>query len=644
MLIATAGHVDHGKTTLIHALTGVDTDRLPEERARGISIDLGFAYWRPDEGATIGFVDVPGHEKFVRNMLAGVGGVGLALLVVAADDGIMPQTIEHVRILELLGIGSGIVALTKCDRVEPGRIAEVRRSVSELLEPGLLRGIEVIPVSATTGLGMDRLREALIAARDDRIAAASTDRGFRLAIDRAFTVSGAGTVVTGTVVAGAAKVGDELVVSPHGKATRVRGLQSGGASVDAIGAGQRCAVNLVGIEIKEISRGDWLVEPGLHAPTTRIEARVQLLESSRLTIQHGGGVHLHLGAADLVARVLIPRQRTIAAGGSEVVQLVLDAPTSAIAGDRFILRDQSGRELLGGGRVLDPLATDRRRTIAQRRAIAAALDLAEPSLVLAALADISGHEPDARRFAQCFDLRPESLRTILAQGDFVRFGEDDSILTTRTRFDRLANLLVTALEAFHRAKPDAGGMTRREARAALGEPVPMELFALLLRDLAAEKRVVSDGALVRLPGHSLSFTAPETELWRSTLAALEDRAPRAIAIADLSRELRASEASTRAMLYRRRINGDIWQVTDTKYMLREHVAALVATAAHLTIESEAGFTAGQFRDATGIGRNFIIQLLEFFDRIGVTRRFGEARKMRSDYEATVGMAEAYFAR
>jgi selenocysteine-specific elongation factor len=642
MLIATAGHVDHGKTTLIRALTGVDTDRLPEERARGISIDLGFAYWRPDEGATIGFVDVPGHERFVRNMLAGVGGVDFALLVVAADDGVMPQTIEHLRIIELLGIKKGMVALTKCDRAEPDRIDEVRRSLSELVEPGSLRGMEVIPVSATTGLGMEPLRKALVAARDNGNEMVQAGRGFRLAIDRAFTVTGAGTVVTGTVTAGTAKIGDELVASPLGRKVRVRGLQSGGASVDTIGAGQRCAVNLAGIEIREIGRGDWLVEPGLHAPTSRIEARVELLESSRLAIHHDGEVHLHLGAADLVARVLTPRQRPIAAGGSEIVQLVLNAPTSAVAGDRFVLRDQSGRELLGGGRILDPLATDRRRTLAQRRAIAAALELAEPNMALAALADIPGHEPDARRFARQLNLRPAPLQAILASGDFVRFGEDDSILTSRTRVDRLANILVRALEEFHRATPDAGGMTRREARAALGEPVPPALFALLLRELGAEKRVVADGALVRLPGHSLSFTAPEAELWRSTLAALEDRGPRAIAVADLSRELRISEASTRAMLYRRRINGDVWQVTDTKYMLREHVAALVATAAQLADESDAGFTAAQFRDATGIGRNFIIQLLEFFDRIGVTRRFGEARKMRSDYVATVGAAEPYF--
>lgn len=637
MLIATAGHIDHGKTSLVRAITGVETDRLPEEKARGISIDLGFAYWRPDDGPTIGFVDVPGHERFVRNMIAGVSGIDFALLVIAADDGIMPQTIEHLRILGLLGVEHGLVALTKCDRVDDARISCLRSEVSRLLGASALAGAPILTVSAQTGQGLGELTAALLAARN--AGGNDPDHHFRMAIDRLFTVPGSGSVVTGTVLAGHAELGDRLVVSPLGREVRLRGMQSGGRKAERVSPGERCALNLSEIEIGELHRGDWIVAPEAHAPTSRITARVTVLPDSKPPLRHDRRLHLHIGAASIGARVLVPRQRSVPPGGDDVVQLVLDRPTLALTGQRLVLRDQSGRELVGGGMVLDPLCSERRQSQMEITARAAALSLGDPRAIATALADAPGIEPDLGWFALCLNLKENVTAHLCGEAGLVRAGRNGQLLLSAMKFGRLADALLAALAAHHRDHPDQAGMARRTARACLGEPVSIELMEWLLRQLNATGRIGMQGAVVRLPGHAASFSAIETDMWRKALEVIEEQGPRPIVLADLARNLRSSEPVIAAMLQRRKASGDLWQVTDNRYMLREHVARLVALAAQLDATSGAGFTAAEFRDASGIGRNFIIHLLEFFDRIGVTRRQGDARRMRSDWRSVVGASD-----
>lgn len=636
MLIATAGHIDHGKTSLIRALTGAETDRLPEEKARGISIDLGFAYWRPDDGAMIGFVDVPGHERYVRNMLAGLSGIGFALLVIAADDGIMPQTVEHLRMLDLLGVSRGIVALTKVDRVKPERVTEVSSEVTELLASSALVGAPVLPVSSTTGAGIRELAAALLGQRE--ALGEDCDNHFRMAIDRAFTVAGSGTVVTGTVLSGGLSAGDSLVVSPLGKSVRLRGLQSGGLATESVVPGQRCALNLTGIEVSEIHRGDWLVAPPAHAPTQRIEALVRLIDDRSAPLRHGSGVHLHIGTADIGAKLLVPGQRTLQPGSEALVQIALESPTLAVTGDRFILRDASDRDLLGGGVVLDPLASGRRRSAAERSARAAALALPIPAARLAALAAISGCEPDLDWFARICNLTEQALAAIVCEGNFVRAGKSRVLIIDKQRFSEIGEALESALRRHHQDKPSEGGLSRRAARSSLGEPVSADLFATILAVLSASSRIVADGPLLHLPGHSAGFSAAETAFWKQVCEQMEDTPPRPLAVEELARQLRSSTATVMAMFARRKANGDLWQVTENRFMLRDHVADLVALAARLESLSPNGFTAAQFRDASGIGRNFVIQLLEFFDRIGVTRRSGDGRRMRGDWEAVTGPA------
>ncbi|HEX6735669.1 MAG TPA: selenocysteine-specific translation elongation factor, partial [Azonexus sp.] len=354
MIIGTAGHIDHGKTTLVKALTGVDCDRLKEEKARGITVDLGYAYT-----ATLGFIDVPGHEKLVHNMLAGATGIDFALLVIAADDGPMPQTREHLEIVELLGIRQGAVALTKSDLCSPARLAEATAEIAELLAGTALAGAPVFPVAATTGGGIAELRAHLEAAAAD-CARRPAAGGFRLAIDRCFTLSGAGTVVTGTAFAGTVAVGDQLLLTPPGRPVRVRSLRVQDAPAEAGQAGQRIALALAGIEKTDVARGQWLVAPALHAPVRRFDARLRVL-AGQPALKHWSQVHLHLGAEDVPARVGLLGVDQLAPGTEGWAQLLLERDIGALAGDRFILRDAGARHSVGGGVVLDIFPPQRKK-------------------------------------------------------------------------------------------------------------------------------------------------------------------------------------------------------------------------------------------------------------------------------------------
>ncbi|MBU6267751.1 MAG: selenocysteine-specific translation elongation factor [Sphingomonadales bacterium] len=638
MLIATAGHIDHGKTALVRALTGVETDRLLQEKARGISIDLGFAYWPAPGGRTIGFVDVPGHERYVRNMLAGVSGVGAALLVVAADDGVMPQTVEHVQILDLLGIATGWVALTKCDKVPDERIAAVRAEIAALLAPTTLADAPVFPVSAVTGAGIAALGEALRVAAGDP---GPVSGRFRLAVDRCFTVAGAGTVVTGTVHAGRIALGDQLVLSPRGLPVRVRSLQSAGQDVAEARMGQRCAVGLAGVETADVHRGDWLVPASSHAPTARVDARIRVLAQRGAPLRHGATVHLHSGTASVPARVLLPRQAALQPGAEAMAALLPERPIVAANGDRFVLRDASGRELIGGGRILDPFPPARRKREGSREAVLAALERHDAAASLKALLAVPGHEPDAAGFARSFNLPADEEAALLALVEARAIGRPTPKLVSAARLGATADAVTQTLAAWHRDYPEQGGLTARELRGRLPQAVSAEVLTALLRELADGGRLEFAGPLLRLPGHAAAFGKAEVEAWRALLARIEDGVPRTISAAELATELRLSDAVARALLYRRRINGDLWAIDDSRYMLRGHVAALAASAAVLADDNPAGFTAADFRDATGIGRNHVIRILEFLDRIGVTARRGNARIVRQGHADITGAAEPW---
>ncbi len=639
MIVATAGHIDHGKTLLVKTLTGVDTDRLPEEKARGISIDLGFAYWPLESGALIGFVDVPGHERFIRNMLAGVCGIDFALLVVAADDGVMPQTVEHLHILDLLGISRGIAVITKTDRVAPEQVAKAASEVTALLAPTQLAGVPVLAVSAVTSAGIAELKQRLAAAAEALIARKVEGQHFRLAIDRAFTIAGSGTVVTGTVFNGSVAPGDKLVVSPKGTPVRVRGIQIRGLAAEHAQAGQRCALNLTGADLETVARGDWVLAEAIHAPTQRVDARVSVLAAEAHALEHWTPVHVHLATADVTARIAIPRGSAIAPGASTSAQLVLEKPVGALNGDRFILRDQSARRTLGGGVVLDPFAGATRRAAAARNAELAALECGSPEAALAGLLKARGQGVDLARFERTFNLQPERAMRLYSAAGVAVLGKENRIGVAQAQRDTLRERVPAAVRDFHRAQPQAVGVETEVLRAQLAPQLPVEAFQLLVRELADERRLEIGGAVVRLPGHDATSNPEDEKLWQTVLPALQAGGLALPTLPELALKLKLNEAKLKDFLHRKSRSGEVIRVTAERFYPRATLATLAATAQALAQAGANGtFTAAQYRDATGIGRSLAIEILEHLDTLAITQRVGDARKMRKDFAAILGPA------
>ncbi len=630
MIVGTAGHIDHGKTALVRALTGVDTDRLKEEKARGISIDLGFAYLPAPDGSVLGFVDVPGHERFVHNMLAGATGIDMVLLVVAADDGVMPQTREHLAIVDLLGITQGIVALTKVDLVSSARRQEAADEVARALAGTALADAEIVAVSTVTGEGVDDLRDKLFAAAGTFAARAAKGR-FRLAVDRCFTLAGAGTVVTGTVLSGAVAVGDRVTVGPSGLAARVRSIHAQNRPAEEGRAGERCALNLAGdgVTKEAIARGDVVLDPDLHAPADRIDATLRVLASEAKPITQWMPVRLHHAAAELGARLVLLEQ-AIAPGGEGRVQLVLERPIAAAAGDRFIVRDTSAQRTIGGGRFLDLRAPARKRRTPERLAQLDAHAIADPEQALAALLDRPPFYLDLAAFARDRALAAAEADGMAERRSIVRLPAQTSVyVLSPASWLRLKRGLTTALETFHAANPDLPGIGAERLRLQLEPRLPPAAFAAALQGFLRQREIAVDGAWVRLPAHEVRLTPHDERLWakiRPLLAAAERfRPPR---VRDLVAIVGASEAEIRRLMQLLGRMGRVDEVAHDHFFLRSTVAEMVQVAADLAAAAPDGqFGAAQFRDRLDNGRKVAIQILEFLDRHGVTLRRGDLRRI-----------------
>ncbi|MDQ7913022.1 selenocysteine-specific translation elongation factor [Pseudomonas sp. 102515] len=628
MIIGTAGHIDHGKTALIQALTGVAGDRRREEQARGITIDLGYVYADLGDGGLTGFIDVPGHERFVHNMLAGASGLDLALLVVAADDGVMPQTREHLAILELLGIPRLLVALTKADRVDAERLARVRQDVSALLAAGPFAGAPLYPVASPSGVGIPALRAALLAALD-QVRQRNARGGFRLAVDRVFSVAGAGVVVTGTAFAGQVAVGDELLLTPRGQRLRVRGLHAQNRAAETAQAGQRVSLNLAGerLSTDSLARGDWLVAEALHAPTTRIDVELRLLPGEARNLAHWTPVHVHLGAQDLTGRVALLEGDSLAPGAMALAQLVLNAPLHGVHGDRLVLRDQSAQRTLGGARLLDPFAPARHRRTPQRLAQLQALrrgGLEEALPELLAQAD-GGLDP--RLLARQFN-RPEGDWQLPADTLRVETRVGPRLFAAalwQTALERLG----AALATFHQEQPDELGPDRDRLRRIAAPELERAVYLALLETALAEGRLQSSGPWLHLPDHRVRLTEAEEGLKTRLWPLLEAQRFDPPWTRDLARSLDQPEAEVRLLLRKLARLGELTQVV--RDLFYPQVSLEAAAGEALRLEREAGIIrAAAFRDALGIGRKRSIQILECLDRIGFTRRFGDERRVRPD--------------
>ena len=631
MIVGTAGHIDHGKTALVRALTGVDTDRLKEEKARGISIDLGFAYLPTDDGSVLGFVDVPGHEKFVRNMLAGATGIDFVLLVIAADDGVMPQTKEHLAIVDLLGITHGIVALSKVDLVPPARREQVAQHILDRLSGTRFAQLEIVPVSTVTGEGVAELRGKLFAAARSFGARAAQGR-FRLAVDRCFTLTGVGTVVTGTVLSGAVGVGEPVVLSPSGLSARVRSIHAQNRPTKRGHAGERCALNLAGDGITKdsIGRGDVVLDPALHAPTDRIDAALRVLAGEPKPVGHWVPVRLYHAAAELEARVALLEDAPIRPGEAGRIQLVLNKPTAAAVGDRYVLRDTSGGRTIGGGRLLDLRAPARKRRTPERLAQLDALALADPQQSLAALVERSPFHVDLAVFARDHALTMNEIDRMAERLGVARAAGPNAVFALSTETWRRLQLNVLAtLEAFHAANPEMPGIGTERLRRQLELRLPARLLSCVLQALVQTQHVVFEGGSIRLRGHRIKLTTQDGRVWSKIAPLLSGadrfRPPRGREIADL---LQTPETDVRRVLKSLGREGKVIEISPDHFFLRETAAEMVDIAAGIAAGAADGqFTAAQFRDRLDNGRKVAIQILEFFDRHGVTVRRGDLRRV-----------------
>ena len=641
MIVATAGHIDHGKTAWVKALTGIDTDRLPEEKARGISIDLGFAYRKTAHGDVIGFVDVPGHERFVRNMLAGVFGIDYVMLIIAADDGVMPQTIEHLNIVDLLNVRRGIAVISKIDRVGAQRVAEVAAQVRALLASTALAAIDVLPVSAISGDGIEGLYDALTLAAREHGEREHAGRNLRYAIDRVFTIAGSGTVVTGTVFNGSVAAGDKLTLTPSGIEVRVRGIQKDGKAAQRANAGERCALNLTGADVEHIHRGDWVVAPPIHAPTGRLDVRLRLLQSETQPLKHWTPVHLHLGTADVTARVAIRRGASIAPGASALVQLIADKPLAALNGDHFILRDQSALRTIGGGTVVDPFATSARRNAHTRAAQLAALEHADPDAALAALLACSPAGVDLARFERTYNLTAARAAALAHNPAIAMVGKEQRVALPRAAVDGIKQSVVDALTRFHRESPQALGIDIAALRKQVAAGVSAASFAALLRELGDEKKLEVAGSVARLPRHIATDNPADEKMWQSLKPLLDNAGFNLMPLRELAPAADMKEAILKDFLHRKARTGEVIRVTPERFCARATLAQLAAVAQVVAQTVPGGqFTAAQFRDRSGVGRGLAIEILECLDRLGITQRIGDVRKMRKDFVAILGPAVA----
>lgn len=629
VIIGTAGHVDHGKTTLIRALTGVDTDRLAEEKARGMTIDLGFASLPLTGNPPIfaGIVDVPGHERFVKNMLAGAGGVDIALLVVAADEGPMPQTLEHLDILTLLGVSTGVVALTKTDLADPELAELAADATRDALKSTPLAEIPILPVSAETGSGLEELKEALRQAaeavpdRDARVP-------FRLPVDRVFSLPGVGTVVTGTLVCGTLRVDDPVSVQPQGLTTKARSLQTHNRKVGVVTPGTRVAVNLPGVEVGELARGAVLAPPQSLTATHLADVRLSVLPDAGRPLRHRERVRIHLGAGEVLARLLLLEGTELTPGSVDApVQLLFETPVAPARGERFVLRTYSPSHAVGGGVMLDAQPARRyRRGDASALALFEARGTGEMANAVYAVLAARHEDFSAAEVAKTTGL--EDAIVTIALESLVDEGRAEVLTNARYFSDlaagRLRDTAERALSTYHRQNPLKKAMPRDNLRIPLGKAAAIKDFNALLIWLVAQGIVASEGTNgVRLPTHEVAVPAgwqkPAADILAVYKAAgFQPPSP------DNFQANYPRDVNVRTILSILTENGELVHISDDLFLSAETFAETKAILRRLADTPE-GISVGTLRDATNSSRKVILPLLEYLDSIQITRRIGDSR-------------------
>ncbi|MDE2890228.1 MAG: selenocysteine-specific translation elongation factor [Gemmatimonadota bacterium] len=625
VIIGTAGHIDHGKTALIRALTGIDTDTLPQEKDRGVTIDIGFAYWKDD----VTIIDVPGHERFVKNMVTGVCTVDLALFVVAADDGAMPQTREHLGILNLLGVRRGVVALNKVDLVEPDWADLVVEDLRDLFDGTFLDGAPIVPVSAVTGEGIERLGQWL----EEEIGKveARPDGGvFRLPVDRVFSVRGFGTVVTGTVLSGRVRAKDVVMLQPADQAVRVRGVQVHGRDVETARVGHRAAINLADVEVDQVARGDLLAQRGYFSSTYMLDARLRLLKDAPTSLKNRARVHLHLGPRDVLARVVLLEADELRPGESQLVQFRLEERGVAARGDRFVIRRYSPVQTLGGGVVLDAQPVKHRRFREDTLERLRGSEVEDPTHVLGLRLKASGFRAHpARDLAAALGLSlsetDDRLQDLLDTGaafGFRHAGEDVYVHTDS--WQALLTRITEAMSIYHRVNPLKAGVSHSELRPRVEGRPPAGIFERAIDHLLSEKALFSAGSLLRLADHRIRFSGDQGRIREEILALLQAGSAAPPDLNEIGVQLAQDAAEVHAVAAAMQAMGEIVRLEENLVFpprtLEEIEQGLVSF-----LQRNREMSVSAFRDLVGTTRKYAVPLLNHFDNKGVTVRKGDVR-------------------
>jgi len=626
VIVGTAGHIDHGKSSLVEALTGTHPDRLEEEKRRGITIDLGFAFLE-EAGVRFGFVDVPGHERFVTNMLAGAAGVDLVLLVIAADESIKPQTREHFDICRLLGVTRGIVVLTKSDLVDTDTTGLVRLEVEDYLRGSFLEGAPIIPVSTRTRAGLLELKDALLAATH-QISGKNASRYFRLPIDRAFAIKGFGAVVTGTLISGSVGPGDEVQLFPGGERLRVRGVQSGGKTVDRAQAGQRTAVNLAGIEHTALRRGMTLATLGKFRVTRRIDALLELLPSAP-KLKQRARVHFHSGTSETVAEAFLHSNRELAPGQSAFVQLRFQDDVLLLPGDRFIVRQFSPVTTIGGGVVLDPLA--RRPTVRDtgRVTFLETLERGDKTEILAAMTERAllglTLEEIISRTGWTAEEITATAKNLLTTGRVITISAEPLVLLAKKSFDEVQQKINSRVEKFHKENPLLPGISREDLRSSLGKRVRPEAFRAALDALITQKKLDAHGEIVKRAGATINLDREEARAKEEIEKAFAAAGLAVPAVKEVLSKLPVEAKRAEKILQILLRDKVLVRVTPDLIFHRDALAQLRDRLSVFKKNKGERISVPIFKELTGITRKYAIPLLEYLDRERVTRRAGDER-------------------
>ncbi|MEJ5359324.1 MAG: selenocysteine-specific translation elongation factor [Desulfobacterales bacterium] len=632
IILGTAGHIDHGKTSLVKALTGIDTDRLKEEKERGITIELGFAHLKLPGGRRIGVVDVPGHEKFVKHMVAGATGIDLVALVIAADEGVMPQTREHMEICTLLGVRHGLIALTKIDLVDEEMLELARDDVRSFVRGTFLEEAPLIPVSAATGQGIPEFVAAL-----ERLAARVPERPpsslFRLPVDRVFTMKGFGTVITGTLVSGRVQVGDPVMIYPQGISSRVRGLQVHNEPVPAAEAGQRTAVNFQGLEKEAIERGCVLASPGALKPSYMVDVAFHYLASAAKPLKNRTRVRFHTGTSEILGNLILLEADEIAPGETAVAQLRLDEPVAVVKGDHYVVRSYSPVRTIGGGTVLHPIPPKHKRMQAEVVSFLRAVADCPPEELLvrhiaqAGFAGISFAE--LRLVSALTDKALEGhLERLLSRREIVLVDRDQRTYVHEGRFRELTGVVAGALERYHRENPLKSGMSKEELKSRFPRTADPRLFQLVLQQMIREGAVLQEEKTVRLKTHEVALASDQESLREEILRVYRESGLQPPFFRDIVASLKADPRQAKDVLNLLIEEG---KIVRTKEDLFFDAAAIEALKQRMLdfFAANPEMTPAQFKELTGgAPRKFLIPLLEYFDGRNFTLRVGDVRKLR----------------